>query len=159
MSLYPPVPCLWFNMNAEDAANYYVAHLGAKIGKISRYGEGTPMPAGTAMMVEFEILGQVFCGLNGGPHYTQSPAVSFILECDTQDDIDRLWAVFSEGGRPMQCGWITDQFGVTWQVTPRKLAAWMTSGDGAGIGRVMAAFMPMVKLNLATLEAAFEGRD
>jgi predicted 3-demethylubiquinone-9 3-methyltransferase (glyoxalase superfamily) len=157
MSISGATPCLWFDTQAEEAATFYVGLMGGTLGRISRYGEGTPMPAGTAMMVEFTILGRSFTALNGGPHYAQTPAVSFIIDCDTQGEIDRLWDAFGDGGKPMQCGWITDRFGVTWQVAPRKLAEWMTRGDSAATGRVVAAFMPMAKLEIAPLEAAFKG--
>jgi predicted 3-demethylubiquinone-9 3-methyltransferase (glyoxalase superfamily) len=158
MALHPPVPFLWFNDNAEHAAKYYVEHLGATIAKISRYDAGSPMPEGTAYVVEFDILGTKFLGFNGGPHYTQTPATSFVLDCDTQDDIDRVWDALCDQGQPLQCGWVTDRFGVTWQVVPRKMASWMTTGDKATTDRVIAVMMPMVKLDIAALEAAFEGR-
>ena len=157
MSLHPPVPFLWFNTQAEDAANYYVDHLGGQITKISRYDSGSPMPDGLAYVVEFDILGSNFIAFNGGPHYALTPAVSFTLECDTQAEIDRVWDMMSHGGQALQCGWVTDKFGVTWQVTPRKLAGWMSSGDKVVTDRVVAAFMPMVKLDIATIEAAFNG--
>jgi predicted 3-demethylubiquinone-9 3-methyltransferase (glyoxalase superfamily) len=157
MSLHPPVPFLWFNTNAEEAANYYVEHFGGRIHNISRYDAGSPMPEGLAYVIEFDILGTKFLGFNGGPHYRINAATSFVLDCDTQDDIDRVWDVLCEQGQPLQCGWVTDQFGVTWQVTPRKLAGWMTTGDKDTTDRVVTAFMPMVKLNIATIEAAFKG--
>jgi predicted 3-demethylubiquinone-9 3-methyltransferase (glyoxalase superfamily) len=157
MSLHPPVPFLWFNTQAEDAANHYVKHLGGQITKISRYDAGSPMPEGLAYVVEFDILGSKFTAFNGGPHYTINPAISLTLTCDTQEDIDKAWEALSEGGQPLQCGWVTDKFGVTWQVTPTKLAMWMSSGNKAVTDRVVAAFMPMVKLDIATIEAAYNG--
>jgi predicted 3-demethylubiquinone-9 3-methyltransferase (glyoxalase superfamily) len=157
MSLHPPVPFLWFNNQAEEAANYYVAHLGGQISKISRYDAGSPMPEGLAYVVEFDILGAKYLGFNGGPHYTINPAISLTLDCDTQDDIDRAWDALSRDGQPLQCGWVTDKFGLTWQVVPRQLARWMTTGDKATTDRVVSAFMPMVKLDIATIEAAFKG--
>jgi predicted 3-demethylubiquinone-9 3-methyltransferase (glyoxalase superfamily) len=159
MSIHPPFPFLWFDTQAEEAANYYVTHIGGQITKISRYDAGSPMPEGLAYVVEFDILGTKFCGLNGGPHYSFTPAVSFTLDCDTQADIDRVWDALCQGGQPLQCGWVTDKFGLTWQVVPRQLAGWMTTGDKVVTDRVVAAFMPMVKLDIGTIEAAFEGRS
>jgi predicted 3-demethylubiquinone-9 3-methyltransferase (glyoxalase superfamily) len=157
MSIHPPVPFLWFNTQAEDAAKYYVDHLGGQISKISRYDAGSPMQEGLAYVVEFDILGTRFFAFNGGPYHTLTPAASWTLDCDTQDDIDRAWDALSDGGQPLQCGWVTDKFGLTWQVVPRQLAEWMTTGDKATTDRVVAAFMPMIKLDLATIEAAFKG--
>jgi predicted 3-demethylubiquinone-9 3-methyltransferase (glyoxalase superfamily) len=157
MSLHPPVPFLWFHTNAEEAANFYVENLGGHINRISRYDADSPMPEGLAYVVEFDVLGTQFCAFNGGPYFTQTPAVSFVLNCDTQDDIDRVWAVLCDGGQATQCGWVTDKFGVTWQVTPRRMSDWVNSRNGAAIERMMMALRPMVKLDLAVLEAAFDG--
>jgi predicted 3-demethylubiquinone-9 3-methyltransferase (glyoxalase superfamily) len=157
MSIQPPLPFLWFNDNAEDAANHYVQHIGGTISSVSRYDADSPMPEGTAFVVEFDILGQKFAAMNGGPHYAQTPATSFSLACDTQDEIDRLWTALGDGGQIMQCGWLTDRFGVTWQIVPRALSTWMSSGNGAATARVVTAIRPMVKLEIAALEAAFKG--
>ncbi len=158
MSISGGAPCLWFDTKAEEAASFYVTLFDGTIGRISRYGEGTPMKPGTAMTVEFDILGKRFSALNGGTHYSQTPAVSFFVECDTQDEIDHIWDALCQDGKPMQCGWVTDRFGVTWQVIPRNLATWMSSDDSVATARVVAAFMPMVKLEIAAIQTAFEGR-
>lgn len=149
--------CLWFNGQAEDAARFYTELLpGGRVLHVSRYGEGAPFPAGTALSVEFVLDGRTFLALNGGPHHTLTPAFSIVLTRDTQHEIDALWERLVEGGRPSQCGWLTDRFGVSWQVVPRALPAMITSGDGARVGRLMAAMMPMQKLDLAALQAAFD---
>ena len=159
MSISGATPCLWFDRNAEDAATFYVEHFNGKLGTVARYGEGAPLPAGTAMMLDFEILGRKFCALNGGPYYQKTPGISFIVDCDTQEELDQIWNGLAAGGKEMQCGWVTDRFDVSWQVVPRRMPVWMGGGDPAATARVVAAFMPMVKLDIATLEAAFAGKD
>lgn len=150
-------PCLWFNTQAEDAAKFYTSIFpNAKIGAISRYGEGAPFPAGTALTVKFQIEGAEFLGLNGGPHYTLSPAISFVINCETQDEVDFYWEKLAEGGRYDQCGWLTDQFGVSWQVVPRMLGELMESGNGKKSGAMMGALMQMKKLDIAGLKKAYD---
>jgi predicted 3-demethylubiquinone-9 3-methyltransferase (glyoxalase superfamily) len=158
MSVTGPTPCLWFNDTAEYAAKFYVEKLGGTINAISRYGDGATLPVGTALMVAFEILGTPYAALNGGSHFQLTPAISLVLKCDSQAEIDTIWNVLADGGTPSQCGWITDRFGVSWQVVPSQLAGWMTN-DTEAAARVTKAIMPMVKLDIATLEVAFEARN
>jgi predicted 3-demethylubiquinone-9 3-methyltransferase (glyoxalase superfamily) len=151
--------CLWFDTQAEEAATFYVSLFErSRITSLSRYGPGAPMPEGLAMMVEFELDGAAFQALNGGPVYKLSEACSLSVVCETQKEIDRLWAALREGGgRESMCGWLTDRFGLSWQIVPRSLGAMMTDPDSTRVARVVAAFMPMRKLEIATLEAAYRG--
>jgi predicted 3-demethylubiquinone-9 3-methyltransferase (glyoxalase superfamily) len=142
-------PFLWFNDNAEEAVNFYATIFpDAHTHTVSRYGPAGPGPAGSVMTIEFELAGQRFVSLNGGPHYTFNPSVSFVVYCDTQEEIDRYWAALTEGGKEVQCGWLTDKFGLSWQIVPRDLAK-LLKGPKA-----MQAMMGMQKLNLAALKAA-----
>jgi len=153
------LPFLWFDGCAEEAAEFYAGTFdGCRVVDITRYGEGGPAPAGSVLTVSFEIQGQPFVGLNGGPHYQFTPAVSFLVNCQTQDEIDRTWARLADGGQPLQCGWITDRFGVTWQIVPEALQGMLFSPDKAASARAMAAMMQMVKLDLPALQRAFDGR-
>ncbi len=159
MNMHSPVPCLWFNAQAEQAATFYVDLLGGELGRISRYGAGMHVPEGTAMLVEFILRGTAYQALNGGSTYTLTPAFSMSVACDTQDEIDRLWdALLAEGGVASQCGWLTDRFGLSWQIFPAFMPDFLTSPDKEGANRTMQAMMGMVKLDLAALKAAFEGR-
>lgn len=151
-------PCLWFDDQAQPAAEFYVSVFeNSRILHIGYYGEPGPRPAGMVMEVRFEIGGQEFLALNGGPEFTLSPAVSFMANCETQDEIDRVWEQLSEGGEKSVCGWLQDKFGVSWQVVPAMLAEWMSTADQAQADRVMAALLPMTKLDIATLQEAYEG--
>ena len=155
-------PCLWFDTQAEQAANHYVSIFkNAKIGKISRYGgEGQDVhgkPAGSVMVVEFEINGQTFVALNGGPHFKFNEAVSFQVHCDNQDEIDYFWTRLGEGGQESRCGWLKDKFGLSWQVVPSVLGKLMTASDPAASDRVMKAFLQMTKFDIAALERAYQG--
>lgn len=146
---------LWFNDNAEAAVQHYVATFAdAHIKQILRVGEGGPGPAGSVLTIDFSLNGSAFTALNGGTHYTFSPATSFMIHCDTQAEIDHYWSRLGEGGTLMSCGWLTDRFGVTWQVVPRRLLALLHTEDAGQHSRVMAAMMTMVKLDLAALEQA-----
>jgi predicted 3-demethylubiquinone-9 3-methyltransferase (glyoxalase superfamily) len=162
-SLKKLTSCLWFDNNAEAAANFYVSVFkNAKLGRISHYpNEGQEVhqqPEGRVLVVEFEIEGQQFIGLNGGPQFKHSEAVSFIVSCDTQAEIDYYWEkLTADGGEPGQCGWCKDKFGLSWQVAPSKVGDWITDADKSKSARVFAAIMPMHKINLATLEKAFNG--
>ncbi|MBL8643979.1 MAG: VOC family protein [Rhodospirillaceae bacterium] len=152
-------PFLWFDNKAEEAANFYAATFpNSKITHVMRYGEGAPLPAGTVLTITVSINGLDFVCLNGGPHYTFSPATSFMAPCDTQAEVDHLWDALSAGGEVMQCGWLTDKFGVTWQITPHALLTMMSDKDSAKVKRVTAAMMQMKKLDLPALTKAFEGR-
>lgn len=158
-------PNLWFNTEAEEAAKFYTAIFkNSSIGHISRYGkegfEVHHMPEGTALTVEFQLEGQKFLGLNGGPIFKFTEAVSFIVNCDNQEELDYYWEKLSEGGdkNAQQCGWLKDKFGLSWQVVPSILAELMTSEDKAKSGRVMNAVMQMKKIDIQTLKEAFEGK-
>ena len=145
--------CLWFDADAEEAARFYTSILeNSRITAISR------RPGGQALMVEFELAGVSFQALNGGPHFKLTEACSLSVACDTQEEIDRLWkTLVVDGGEEGQCGWLKDRFGLSWQIVPRALRAMMTDSDPSRVARVVAAFMPMKKLDLAQLEAAFRG--
>jgi predicted 3-demethylubiquinone-9 3-methyltransferase (glyoxalase superfamily) len=158
MTQHPPVPCLWFNANGEEAAKFYVDLLGGEIGKVSRYGPNMHVPEGTAMLVEFTLRGVPYQALNSGPTYTLTPAFSLAVACDTQAEIDRLWtALLVNGGVESRCGWLTDSFGLSWQIFPSFMSDYFTSPDTEAATRAMKAMMGMVKLDIATLEAAFKG--
>ncbi|HEY8574062.1 VOC family protein [Phenylobacterium sp.] len=151
-------PCLWFDREAEDAAKLYVSLFpNSKITKVSRYPEGLPGDrAGQVLTVEFELDGKTFTGLNGGPQFPHSEAISFQIYVKDQAELDHYWDGLIAGrGEESRCGWLKDRFGVSWQVVPEKLAAWMTNPQTAG--RVSAAFMPMKRLDLAVLEKAAAG--
>jgi predicted 3-demethylubiquinone-9 3-methyltransferase (glyoxalase superfamily) len=159
--------CLWFDRQAEEAANFYVRVFAeggrsAKIGKIARYGEAgakaSGQPKGTAMTVEFELDGNPFLGLNGGPLFKFSPATSFVVNCETQAEIDYFWAKLGEGGKTGQCGWIDyDRFGVSWQIVPTLLGELMSDPDPAKAESTMKAMLSMTKLDLAALKKAAGG--
>jgi predicted 3-demethylubiquinone-9 3-methyltransferase (glyoxalase superfamily) len=120
---------------------------------------GGPAPKGTVMTVTFELDGQQYMGLNGGPVFTLSPAISFVVNCDTQDELDRMWdGLSADGGKILECGWLTDKFGVSWQVVPSKMGQWVSDADPARSNRVMAALMKMKKLDIATMQRAYDGQ-
>lgn len=149
--------CLWFDRDAEEAVNHYVSILdNARITAISRYGKGAPMPEGLALVVDFEIGGQRFMALNGGPHFKLTEAVSIAIECDTQEEIDDLWERLSAGGAKSKCGWLKDRFGLSWQVVPRELKRLMSSSEQKRIAAMFAAMMQMEKPDIATLKTAYE---
>lgn len=149
---------LWFDGKAEEAARFYTSVFpGGKILDITRYGEAGPRPKGEVLTVSFELFGQVFVALNGGPHYSFTPAVSYMVECETQEELDAYWDKLADGGKPIQCGWITDRFGLTWQITPSILLPMMQDKDNARATRVTRAMMEMVKLDFAGLQRAYNG--
>ena len=153
-------PCLWFDTQAEEAAQFYCSVFpDSRILDVSRYGDDAGERAGTVLTVTFEIAGAPFMGLNGGPMYRFSEAISFSVPADTQDEIDRLWdTLTSEGGEPGQCGWLKDRFGVSWQVVPSQLGDLIGGGsDPEASGRAMAAMLQMTKLDIAALQAARDG--
>lgn len=155
-------PCLWFDSQAEDAARFYVSIFpNSKIGRIIHYcNEGQEIhgrPAGSVMTVEFELDGQRFTGLNGGPLFRFTEAVSFQIQCETQGEIDRYWEMLGEGGEEGPCGWLKDRFGLSWQVVPAILPHMLSSGDAKAAGRVTKAFLQMKKFDIAVLRRAFDG--
>lgn len=151
-------PFLWFDGKAEEAANFYCSVFkDAQIKQVARYTEAGPGPAGSAMTVEFTLFGQDYIALNGGPMYQFSPATSFVIYTDDQAETDHYWNTLSEGGTPSMCGWTDDKFGVTWQVTPRRLIQLITDPDKARAGRAMAAMMKQSKIVIAEIEAAADG--
>ena len=151
-------PFLWFNNNAEEAINFYTSVFkNSKIVTISRYGDAGPGPKGAVMTGTIEIEGQQFYLLNGGPQYTFSPAVSFFVSCATQQEIDELWDKLSAGGTVQQCGWLQDQFGLTWQIVPYNLGTLLQSNDRGKSNRVMKAMMLMIKLDMNVLQQAYDG--
>jgi predicted 3-demethylubiquinone-9 3-methyltransferase (glyoxalase superfamily) len=152
-------PCLWFDTQAEEAANLYVSIFkNSKLGRISHYGQDVGgKKAGSVMVVEFNINGQKFTALNGGPQYKFTEAVSFQVACDTQDEIDYFWDKLCDGGEEGHCGWLKDKYGLSWQVFPSALPKWLMDSDRARSMRVMNAFMKMKKFDIATLERAYSG--
>lgn len=150
---------MWFDDQAEEAANFYVSVFkNSKVREMTRYtGEEPVGTKGSVMTVVFELDGQEFVALNGGPRFKFTEAVSFVVNCATQDEIDYYWErLTSDGGEEVQCGWLTDKYGLSWQVVPTKIAAW--ARDAAGFQRVMRAIMPMKKLEIAALQRAYDGK-
>ncbi len=149
-------PFLWFNGNAEEAARFYVSVFpNARMGKVIPYGEGGPGQAGSAMTVTFEINGLEFVALNGGPQFPFTPAVSFAIPCESQAEIDEVWAkLTADGGKEMECGWLTDRFGLSWQVVPANIAELLQGRDAEGGKRAMQAMLQMKKLDIETLQRA-----
>jgi predicted 3-demethylubiquinone-9 3-methyltransferase (glyoxalase superfamily) len=156
-------PCLWFDTQAEDAANAYVGIFeNSRIVRLSRYGkEGHEVhgrPAGSVMTVEFDLDGQRFVALNGGPHFKFNEAVSFQVHCGTQAEIDYFWGKLGEGGEEGPCGWLKDRYGLSWQVVPAVLPTMLMDPDPDKVGRVTKAFLRMRKFDIAALERAYNGR-
>ena len=151
-------PCLWFDREAEQAAEHYMAiFANSRIVSLSRYGEGAPMPKGTALVVQFELDGQRFQALNGGPMFKFTEAISMSVRCADQAEVDHFWDKLVAGGTPSRCGWLKDKFGLSWQIVPAMLGDVMGGPDAARAGRVMSAFMKMSKLDIATLQRAADG--
>src|SRR3989441_825208 len=155
-------PFLWFDNNAEEAAKFYTSTFkNSKFGKISRYGkEGYEIhrrPAGTVMTVEFQIEGQKFTALNGGPQFKFTEAVSFSVECKTQEEVDELWERLTDGGEEGACGWLKDKYGLSWQINPAILGEMLQDKDRKKAGRVMEAMLKMKKIDIKALKKAYEG--
>lgn len=152
-------PCLWFDGKVEDALKFYTSIFKkGKVGSISRYGDGVPGKKGAILTATFELAGQEFMILNGGPEYPHTPAVSFVVTCKNQKEIDHYWKkLLKGGGKEVECGWVTDRFGVSWQVVPARLQKMITGKHEARRDRVMKALMKMVKLDLKALEKAYKG--
>jgi predicted 3-demethylubiquinone-9 3-methyltransferase (glyoxalase superfamily) len=149
-------PFLWYDKEAEEAATFYCSVFkNSKIHHVARYPEGSPAPAGSVMTVEFDLDGQRFIALNAGPHFTFNEAVSFVIDCDTQAEVDHYWSkLTSDGGQESMCGWLKDKYGLSWQVTPKALTKLMSDPDKEKAKRVMQAMMRMRKIDIAELEEA-----
>lgn len=156
--------CLWFDDQAEQAARHYVSIFNDSVmGRISRYGkegfEFHQRPEGTVMIAEFTLNGMQFIALNGGPVFKFNEAMSIVVNCDSQDEIDYYWAKLTEGGEEGQCGWLKDKYGVSWQIVPSVLSSYMTDEDHAKTQRVTAAFLQMTKFDIAALQNAYKGNS
>jgi len=153
-------PFLWFDHQAEEAANYYVATFDdSSITDVSRYPENAPGPAGSVMTVTFTLKGQEMIALNGGPEFAFSPAISLFVHCRDQDEVDRYWSALTDGGGSQQCGWVTDRYGVTWQIVPDRLLELMADPDPGRANRAMQAMLQMDKIEIKALEDAASASD
>jgi predicted 3-demethylubiquinone-9 3-methyltransferase (glyoxalase superfamily) len=151
------VPFLWFDGKAEEAMNFYASIFkNSKIGEVTRYGKAGPGPEGTVMSATFQLEGQQFYALNGGPHFTFTPAISFFVNCETQQEVDELWQKLSEGGEIQQCGWLRDKYGLSWQIIPTILGKLLKDKDAAKAQRVMQAMLQMKKIDIARLKQAYD---
>jgi predicted 3-demethylubiquinone-9 3-methyltransferase (glyoxalase superfamily) len=152
-------PCLWFDTQGEEAADFYTSvFANSRILDVSRYGEAGPRPAGTVMTVSFELDGQKFLALNGGPQFVFNEAISFQIDCRTQDEVDHYWDRLGEGGEEGPCGWLKDRYGVSWQVVPSRLTELLGDPDPKTSQRVMGAMLQMGKIDIAALEDAAGAR-
>jgi predicted 3-demethylubiquinone-9 3-methyltransferase (glyoxalase superfamily) len=151
-------PFLWFDDQAEEAMHFYVSIFkNSKIGDVTRYGDAGPGPKGSVMTASFGLEGQQFTALNGGPQFKFNEAISFVVDCKTQDEVDDLWDKLSEGGQTQQCGWLKDKFGLSWQIVPSVLIELITDPDPRKSQRVMEAMLQMTKIDIAKLRQAYEG--
>jgi predicted 3-demethylubiquinone-9 3-methyltransferase (glyoxalase superfamily) len=149
---------LWFNDNAEEAANFYVSTFkNSKILNITRCGDAGPGPKGSVLVITFQIEGQEFIALNGGPQYTFTPAISLLVDCEDQKEVDHLWSKLTSGGKEIQCGWLVDKFGVSWQIVPKVFFELMQDKDLVKSQRVFKAMMQMVKFDIEGLQRAYRG--
>jgi predicted 3-demethylubiquinone-9 3-methyltransferase (glyoxalase superfamily) len=160
-SMQKITPFLWFDNQAEEAVNFYTSIFkNSKIKSVSRYGEAgaeaSGRPKGTVMTVTFELEGQEFIALNGGPHFKFTEAISFVVNCESQDEVDELWEKLSEGGEKEQCGWLKDKYGVSWQIVPTVLGEMLQDKDPKKSEKVMEALLQMGKIDIKTLEQAYE---
>ncbi|MFI4953166.1 MAG: VOC family protein [Burkholderiales bacterium] len=152
-------PFLWFDGKAEEAMHFYTSIFkNSKVGTVTRYGEAGPGPKGSVMSATFQLDGEDFIALNGGPQFTFSPAISFFVNCQTQEEVDELWEKLSAGGKTNQCGWLTDKYGLTWQIIPSILGEMLHDKDAAKSARVMKAMMQMDKIDVEGLKRAYEQR-
>ncbi len=152
------VPNLWFDTEAEEAAGFYVSVFkNSRVLNVTRYPEGAPGPAGTVMTVEWELDGQRFVGINGGPQFTFTEAVSFQIDCETQDEVDYYWDALTEGGEEVQCGWLKDKYGLSWQVVPTGMEEVLSDPDSERAQRAMQAMLGMTKLDIDALRRAADG--
>jgi predicted 3-demethylubiquinone-9 3-methyltransferase (glyoxalase superfamily) len=152
-------PCLWFDGKAEEAARFYVSLLpDSRIDAVLPYTVETPGgKLGDTMLVEFTLAGQSYMALNGGPYFQFTPAISLFVSCEDQAEVDRLWDALLDGGKPLECGWITDRYGISWQIVPGMLGAMMKDKDPAKVRRVTEAMLQMIKLDINALENAYRG--
>ena len=151
-------PFLWFNANAEEAVGFYVSLFpDSKIVETSRWGDSGPLPKGTLLSATFELRGQRFMAMNAGQERMYSEAISFFVDCETQEEVDRYWNALCEGGTPQPCGWLKDKYGVSWQIIPSILGKLMNDKDPAKAGRVVQAMLKMKKIDIAALKRAYEG--
>lgn len=151
---------LWFDNQAEEAINFYVSIFkNSRIGDIARYGDTGPGPKGQVMTADFVLAGQQFTALNGGPNFKFTEAISLVVNCETQEELDEYWEKLSEGGQKVQCGWLKDKFGLSWQIVPTILKELLKDKDPEKTNRVMQAVMKMIKLDVAQLRAAYEGTE
>lgn len=151
-------PFLWFDDQAEEAMSFYAATFkNSKVGDVTRYGDAGPGPKGSVMTASFELEGQPFTALNGGPRFEFTEAISFVVNCKTQEEVDELWDRLSEGGQKQQCGWLKDKFGLSWQIVPSALIELMSDPDPEKSRRVMEAMLQMTKIDIAKLRQAHQG--
>ena len=151
-------PFLWFNDQAEEAMNFYVSIFkNSKIGSITRYGDAGPGPKGSVMAATFQLEGQDFFALNGGPQFQFTPAISFFVNCETQEEVDELWGKLSAGGRKDRCGWLQDKYGLSWQIIPSVLNTMLRDKNPAKANKVMQATFQMDKIDIARLKQAYDG--
>ncbi len=149
--------CLWFDTQAEEAVTHYVSVFpNSRVTAVTRYGAGMPLPEGTVLTVAFELDGQPYLALNGGPQFSFTPAVSLVIDCDAQDEIDHFWEQLSADPAAEQCGWLKDRWGLSWQVVPTELPEMLQHPDAARRQRVLDALMGMKKLDIAQLQQAFD---
>ena len=152
-------PFLWFDNQAEEAVNFYTSIFkNSSIVSVARYGEAGPGPKGTAMTVAFQLEGQEFVALNGGPHFKFTEAISFVINCNTQEEVDHFWGKLSEGGKESQCGWLKDRYGLSWQVVPIVLVEMLQDKDAVKSKRVMEAMLKMNKIDIKTLKQAYDNK-
>jgi predicted 3-demethylubiquinone-9 3-methyltransferase (glyoxalase superfamily) len=152
-------PFLWFDGQAEEAMNFYTSIFkNSEVGKVSRYGDAGPGPKGSVMTASFELEGLQFTALNAGPTFEFNEAISFVVHCESQEEVDHYWDNLSAGGQTSQCGWLKDKFGLSWQITPDILIQLISDKDAAKAGRVMQAMMTMTKINIAELKQAAEAK-
>ena len=152
-------PFLWFDDNAEEAMNFYISIFrNSRIVNIARYGEAGPGPKGTVMTGTFQLDGQEFVALKGGPHFKFTEAVSFVVNCETQEEVDEFWEKLSEGGEKSRCGWLKDKYGLSWQIVPTVLVEMALDKDPEKSKRVMQAMLQMDKLDIKTLKQAYDGQ-
>nr|WP_314861094.1 VOC family protein [uncultured Undibacterium sp.] len=152
------MPCLWFNFDAEEAVNYYMSIFeNGQILDVSRYGDAVPELEGKVLSMRFELEGQEFMALNAGPQFPFTEAISLFVDCETQEEVDHYWDKLSEGGTPGRCAWLKDKFGLSWQIVPRSLVTMLQDDDAERSARVMQAMMAMGKIEVAVLEAAYNG--